>query len=475
MRRIVALEWDSQEAGVVVASGRGSRLLVEQAFRVDLRSTPAEKVAETVAAALAARRVGRGDALVAISRSLVELRQMSLPAAPDEELPDLVRFQALREFNSLDEDWPLDFRTLDQQPDQPRYVLAATVRPSVIDEVNKVCEAAGLKPLRLAVRCCTAASLLKELPAATGAQLLVDIAGEDVDLTVYEQQKVVFIRQARLTGNPLTEASTAVLLLGELRRTLAAAQNRPCGVPIGSVVLWNAGEGTAALAQKLSEQLSLPVTVLDPFQGVTHGTGLGDALSEPPGRLAPLVGLLRDELAGEPAAFDFLHPRRRPEPPSRRRTYLLAGAVVVVLGFAYLLHHWLANCELEEAVVHLQREAENLKPKVARAEQTRKAAGEIAAWTASDRNWLEEFQWLSSHLPPAENAVLTHLDFTSKPGSWEIVLEGLARDVDAVTRLQGGLGDATHRLTPKSTTSGNAKPPYALRFTSSVSIAGKEQ
>lgn len=471
MRRIVALQWDSQQVGVVVGSGRGSRLHVEQAFRVDLPED--RSIGATLTAALAAHRVGRAEVVVAIRRSEVELRQLAMPAAPDAELPELVRFQALREFNRLDEDWPLDFVTLDQQPDQPRHVLAAAVRPSLVQEISEACEAAGLRPLRLVLRCCAAASLLKE-PPSSAAQVLVDLSGEEVDLTVYDQRRVVFLRQTRLAGSPLADPAAASLLVAELRRTVAAARNRPCDVPVASVVLWNVGTGTAALAESLAQSLGMPVRILDPLEGITGGAEQR-TFSDEPGYLAPLVGLLRDELTAEPAAFDFLHPRRRAEPPSRRRTYLLAGVAVGVLFLGFLMNNWLEKSDLAERIAQLQKESNRLGPQVEQAQQRVKAAKAIGQWTSSERNWLEELQWLSAHLPPAENAVLTHLSLNSRQEGGELVLEGMARDVEAVTHLESGLSDgAAHRLSPKSSSQKGAKPPYAIHFTSSLSLGTKE-
>ena len=94
MARLLAIEWDGSEARMAVASSRGEAMVVEHAFTVALKETageaaPAESpVGEALAAALAARRIGRLDALVGVSRSSVELRQMSLPPVPDDELPD---------------------------------------------------------------------------------------------------------------------------------------------------------------------------------------------------------------------------------------------------------------------------------------------------------------------------------------------------------------------------------------------------
>src|SRR5579872_3813585 len=107
MARLLALEWDSYEARVVVASARGESISIDDAFAVALPPRGDEEPGDAdrdavrggaIGAALAARRLGRVQCLAAVGRANIELKQLSLPPAPDDELPDLVRFQALRDF-----------------------------------------------------------------------------------------------------------------------------------------------------------------------------------------------------------------------------------------------------------------------------------------------------------------------------------------------------------------------------------------
>src|SRR5690606_18478386 len=105
---------------------------------------------------------------------------------PIEELPELVRFQAEREFNALGEDWPLDFIPLPGAADEPQTVLAAAISPELVGEIEVTCEAAGLSPERLVLRPCSAAALLSHVHPAEGKglRLLVDLLADEADLTV---------------------------------------------------------------------------------------------------------------------------------------------------------------------------------------------------------------------------------------------------------------------------------------------------
>ena len=233
MPRVLALEWNDTEARVVVAQSQAptsslSRRSWSPCPAQPGEDQPAVDAGQRLATALAVRGISRLDALVSVGRTNIELRQLSLPPAPDDELPDMVRFQATREFNSLQDNWPLDFMPIDEDPEQPRTVLAAAIAPELVAQIRKTCETAGLKPRRLILRACAAASLFTRLQrdGPMRVRLLADLLGDEVDLTVMIDRKVIFLRTARLPCDPLDDLDAAGVPLSEIRRTMAAVQNQ---------------------------------------------------------------------------------------------------------------------------------------------------------------------------------------------------------------------------------------------------------
>ena len=483
MPRLLALEWNDDEARVAVATSRGGRVAFEHAFVVDLRSeqSGAEAsevdVGERIATALAARHLGRTAALVAVGRSDVELRRLSLPPAPDDELPELVRFQAMREFNALGEDWPLDFLPLDEDPEQPRNVLAAAIKPERVDGIHAICRAAGLKPVRMVLRPCAAASLVgRQRPTEPGqVRLVVDLLVDEADLTVMIGDRTVFLRRARLRGDPLTAAAVAEVLLSEIRRTIMAAQNQLGVRQVDSIVLCGAGPEHAALAESIREQLPAPLELFDPFEGLRREGDLRRALPDRSNRFAPLLGMLRDELEGTPHALDFLSPRRRPEPPNRRNAYTAAGLAAALVVLLILGYGWLQGRWLEADIERLTGKSKDLDVLVERATKINQAVDAIEAWRDRDVVWLDELRWLSDKLPKAEDAMLTQLTLSVSSGRGEIVVDGQAKSVEAATKLDRGLQDSSHRLVPKSKSEDESKRPYPVQFRSSLSLGLEEE
>src|SRR4051812_21847017 len=123
MPQVLALEWDDAEARLAVADVRRGSIVLEQAFAVSLENTAPGSGADTPAGqislsgahdlnaigrriteALAARGIRRGKTLVGVGRANIELKNISVPPCPVEELPEMVRFQAERDFNTLSDD-----------------------------------------------------------------------------------------------------------------------------------------------------------------------------------------------------------------------------------------------------------------------------------------------------------------------------------------------------------------------------------
>ena len=139
MSRLFAIEWDAAEARVAAGRARtGGGLILEHAFTVELPQgvaggpeTGSKEIGARIAKALAERGLTRGEALVAVGRTSIELRFLTLPPMPPEELPDSVRLQAVRQFSTLGDDWPLDFVLLDANKDRGTNVLAAAISPEL--------------------------------------------------------------------------------------------------------------------------------------------------------------------------------------------------------------------------------------------------------------------------------------------------------------------------------------------------------
>src|SRR4051812_21433286 len=360
MSRLIALEWDAKEARVAIGRTRGGGgVAIDQAFAVALPqreegSTVEPAVGTAIAKALVDHGAARSEAIVAVGRANIELRFLSTPPVPEEELPDVVRFQAVRQFTTLGDDWPLDFVPLGPNADGGMNVLAATIAPDLLKQIQKDCTAAGVTVSKLVLRPFAAAAIIKGTSDDGKCRMIVDLLREEADLTVLIGSQVIFPRTVRL---PAVEGEVlARALLAEGRRTMIAAQNQLGGRRVEEVVIFGDGQHHASLKQLLEKELTLTVRLVDPFEHVEWADAKAKK-PEYPGTFAPLIGLMLDEAAGTAPTIDFLHVRKKPPPPNRRRRYLsIAAAIAAVLLLGFGVIQWqLWSLDSEIATLRTKR------------------------------------------------------------------------------------------------------------------------
>ncbi|NQU25106.1 MAG: hypothetical protein HQ567_27790 [Candidatus Nealsonbacteria bacterium] len=492
MPQILALEFNDTEARLVVAASRGDRVVIDHAFSVALLpqgpdEDPAKvSVGGRIAAALAARGIQQSETLVAVGRSSIELRHLALPPAPDAELPEMVHFQAIREFAELADDWLLDFVPMADSPEGGRNVLAAAIGPQPVQQIRKMCEAAALTPRRLLLRPCAAASLLaRSRPTAQAkVTLLVDLLPDEADLTVVVDRQVVFLRTARLSGDPLQDASASQALLGEIRRTIAAAQNQLGGQRIESIVLYGSGDSHEELVWSIQGSLAAETECVYPFDGLRLGSELRDALPEHPGRFAPLLGMALAELEQTGQAIDFFDPRRPAPPKSRKQGAAVAIAAVATLVLAYFGYGILEKGWVRDDIEALAKEMKHLDEQVIATEKARRAVDELKAWEATDAVWLDELYRLSKEFPVAKKAMVTKM--TLSGGSYDtdgdgkkepvpkIRLEGLASSASSIGEVESELREL-HPVKGGGSDPDDSNQFYERSFDEEVFIVGQEK
>lgn len=476
MPLLLAIDWDVREARVAAGSLRGKRLKIEHLFTVawpgastfDPQATAARVAA--LQEELRSRGLGKGEAIVAIGRTAVELKQLTLPPAPDEELPDMVRFLAQREFHSLGPGDVLDFVPAPAAIGEGRSVLAATIDGAAMSQVTQVCEQSGLKLRRLVLRPAATASLaLRRLPTDEVARLLVEPATDEAEVTALVGPNIVLLRSARMPGE-VSSPEYARALTSELRRTLAAVHHQWPERRVERIELCLSTEDAESTAKKLAEELSVAVDVVDPWQPLPEP--LENVAGDGPahGRFAAVLGMAADEAQAIRPRFDFVNPRRPAPPPDRRRQAVNgAFAATVVLGGLWLAALMRLN-SLDDEIANLRRTSAALDTPVKAAAQTEKKVEDLERWQRSDVLWLAEFERLSKLAPSAEKLQLTQLRFAADPQGGEAQLDGIVSEADVVDDLERALRDSQHAIEGKGRRQDPQSPKYPWRFKSDIVV-----
>ncbi|GAA4437698.1 hypothetical protein [Bremerella cremea] len=476
MAKKLAIEWDSHSLRMVVGRQRGSSLVVEKALHFPLtkpgeeadKSTLESRLSRLVTEQANAHGLGKLPTLVGVSRSSVELQVFSVPPVPDDELPDIVRYQAMREFSSLGEDGVVDFIKLGADADGKLRVHAAAIASKQLKSIQKICEKAQLQPQSLSVRSFGSAYFAaSQSRFADSTFLLVEVLDERIELTVVHRGDVLFSRSTRLPGEPGSEHQTTTLQ-GEIRRTMFAAQAKGVPTAISQIVIL--GEPLApAIWKKFGEDLKVSVEFLAPM-AAEHVSGSVDVSPEIASQMGALIGILLADAASLPK-IDLLNPRRRPDPPDRKRLFTLGAlaAAPVVLFFGYFLYSGISSrdAEIEELKADIARLQKENKPLVVEEEKVL----EIDNWVASDVQWLDELYRMSKELPTADEMIATRIHM--QPGNsagGTTSLEGYVADQSVIGKIEAGLIGENHAVLGKGTQERSYGDAYSISFQEYVTI-----
>ncbi len=398
---------------------------------------------------------------------MAELRELQLPPVPDEELPDMVRFQAIRSFASAGDSATVDFLVTERK-DSGVELIAAAIGPPKLNEIRKTCEACGITARRVSLRPLAASTLYLTRPKASdeGTIVLIDLLAGDAEIVVAKQGRVTFVRTVRM---PTESAARPRALAGELKRSLAA-----CGVSGApeKIVLWGRDSVHIEDRSMLAEAAKCPVDVLNPFELVDLEPKLRDELPEHVGRLAPLVGLLHADETHADRLIDFLNPRKRiEEEPNRLRTAAMVGvpALLAIIG-GYMLYRNLGNMDAE--ITELKTANAAMKPAVDAAAASITRTETVDQFLDGDVNWLDEIRRLAVAVPPADKLIVRSLTGTTDPrrGGGKLVVAAGVTQTTVIDEFEQSVRDATHSVIGDGVNEAKNKDAYRYGINETITI-----
>jgi len=493
MPRIFAIDWDRHEVrGLVVQSGP-TGISVTGAWAAPLSvsegsSPTASQVGAALATMMGQRAVGNATTIVGVGRDHVQMKLLSLPPAPADELPDLVRFQAEREFTALGSDAALDFVPLAGDAQTPYQVLAVALSPAGLGEAREVCQLLDTELNRVVLRGCAAAALVERAGAvsADSCTLVVSPLTDEADLVVLAGGVVLLMRTVRIP-DPSQDEARARTLLAEIRRTLASARQQSGERQVDRVLIC----GTAAAsgqASEMSNELKMDVSMFDPAAHAPTGLTSQGLAPGSLARFAAVLGMALNEADHRPPIVDFINVRRRLERSrfERKHIYMAAGAAAVLLLISMIV--WRQSTASAREIARIREEIQKLEPEVKQANDLTAKAAAVERWLATDVPWLDGLDRLSERLRPKplsekeypvnEDLVVQQLT-VAKPSESDIKA-GLAGRVDiravaknsaAVTALENRTRDTQHQV---STGQGHADtstvPGYEWAFNLRVGV-----
>lgn len=479
MPRILAIDWDRREVrGLLISSGP-TGTSVTGAWAASLTTAdPAglngKQIGSRLAAAMSGQVSGKLVTLIGVGRDNVQMQLLTLPPAPADELPELVRFQADRDFTALGSEAALDYVPISGDAQTPNQVLAVALNSTGITEARELGQALGVETNRIPLRACASAALVHRagLIDPDHIALVVNPLTDEADLTVQAGDRVVLMRTVRLPDASQPESRQRALM-GEIRRTMTAVRQQLADRKVEQVIVCG-NRSEFDPAGTWSTDLDVPVADFDFVANAPGGLTAQGVAPDSLARFAAVLGMALNEADRRAPIVDFANVRRKAERRPFGRVHALATAAVViaVLAFGARLWRQLAEAGRELDAVNLEIAAR--EPQVEQFSKITAQTDAIEQWLATDVVWLDELEQFARRVRPqpladkefpvSNDVVVTEVTMTRPAGAEAegglMDLKAKAKSDAAVRELEQRLRDTQHRVMPGSLKSDSTTPGY---------------
>jgi len=494
MPRILAIDWDRREIrGLLVSSGP-TGTSVAGAWAASLTTAdPAglsgKQIGARLAAAMGGPVSGKATTLIGVGRDNVQMQLLALPPAPDDELPEMVRFQADRDFTALGPEAALDYIPISGDAQTPHQVLAVALSRAGLAEAREVGEALGTSPDRIPLRACASAALVHRagLIDSEHIALVVNPLVDEADLTVQAGDKSVLMRTVRLPDPSQTEARQRALL-GEIRRTMAAVRQQLADRKVEQVVLCGT-QSTFDAAAALTAELDVPVTGFDPTAHAPSGLATQGVPADGLARFAAVLGMALSEADRRPPIVDFANVRQKVERKKYGRVHVLAATAAVIALLALGAQMWRTLSGETQKLAELEAEIAGIQSQVEKYEEVTEKAAAIERWLATDVNWLDELEQFArkvrpqplsdKEFPVSNDVVITQVTMSRNSGTdavgGKLDVKAKAKSDAAVRELEQRLRDAEHRVTPGGLQRDATLPGYPRSLDLQIVVTPSEE
>lgn len=458
MSRLVSIECDSNEVRIAVGSSGLTGLTLEHVVSGPLSLAPNEdplnspKTLEAIQSLLKGIGVKSGNVVFCVGRGTIELRSLTLPTTDKNELPNMVRFAAMRQFANVGDNWPIDFVVLPSLQENMTDCLAASINPATIERLSRVTESLGFTLTHIVLRPMASAMLaaLKQPQLANSTALLVEMFRDEADMAVLDQGHVVFMRNVRFS-HPADSPANLLTLQGEIKRTIIAAASQRADLKVEHVRIWGSQSHRSEMCTTLTAALGQTVESIDPFDLLDASKAVrleaANGTEAILGKFASSIGALLATQASD-RIIDFSNPRKKVEAKSPFARYALAGtAAVVLLGVGYGWH-WMKHSALDSEIslldIEIAKNAESLKLASKKTADWKK----IESFLEGDHSWLDELEYLSAHASTGEKAVFGVTTFVTdtRNNTASISTKFLTKERDDVPDLQESFRDSGHTV-----------------------------
>ncbi len=445
MANLIAIEINDEDVLVVAARTSGKRLQFTKVFDVNTEPNDTDAVvAEKLKKSLGDHGVPRGETIVVLGRQRIEMRDISVPPAPENELPEMVRFQARNDFPSFNENWELDYVPFDCKPNQPQRVLAGAVSPQIMEQTKQIVDDAGLKLSKMVLRPYSTCELFRAELGDHKARMIIDPNDEQFDLTLVTGTELLATRTVR-TPKDYESEEVARKMVGQIRRTITSTAGLLEGGQLEEFLIVGAENRLPHMKQMLNENFEQTVTFVDPYTTAPGISDVAQNMPEHPDRFAALIGALIREASSQAHSIDFVNPRRPVAGKSNRSRALLWGGMAAALLICMSLVGWWLLSSQDARIAELNQDLRDLK-NINQGDQNQPGVDQITGevnlideWQNKNINWLDELYEFSQRFETPDDAIVDSMTLSANERMVGLNIKGRVNSIATNSVLKTNL------------------------------------
>ena len=500
MADFLALDWEPGRLFAVDAQTQIGGIRVRQAVELvwpeDLDpQTDVVRAGKWLKTALKEAGMSATQVLLSLPREDVVVRQLELPAAPENEMPDMVRLQAATKSTIPLDQLLLDYLPLPLEEDsESNSVLMTTVPTSQITPIKELLGAAGLELMSIGISPVFTAELAvraqRRMPAAADElSLIITRHNARVEISLMRQGHLLFSHSTQVHGEDTSSNDRAIV--AEINRSRLSLQGILGQSEIAHVWVLGSETETTGLCALIRERLECDVQALDPFEAVDTKAKVVAHLEHRSGFSSP-VGMLLSHGGGQIPSIDFLDPRRKQIPPDTRKIKIAAAVaavfLVAVCGFAWQLVH---RSNLDALIETAKKKDADLRAVIEKGEPTLYVSTQIDDWNHRNVNLLDTMTLFNQSFAQlnvddssdtgiatrsSHRIYLTNFNFdTNSPSSQFMMTIGVnSKTPDGVHQLEDDLYARKYDVSPEiKSKSKNQDPVYPTYASKKLELGSK--
>ncbi|MEM9410828.1 MAG: hypothetical protein AAGA30_06920 [Planctomycetota bacterium] len=401
MPNFVAIEICQNQLLVACAKTSGRRYQINHLFEIEMvDGESALEIAEKLKSQLADAGMSRSEVIGLVGRQDAEIREVTVPPSPKNELPDLVRFQSKSVFASLNDNWLFDFVPFDTSETEQQNVLAMAIGPQVRDRIQDIVEGAGLKLKRIAFHPYAMCDLFEGHFNDESNRLLLVPMGRRFELIVTRGKHLLATRSFQIKPDQDQDA-TAKQAVNEVRRTLASLRAEVSELIVGAdEVQWD------KLRSAFNDSFDEPIAFVQPLSRLNASNFKANPIPESPERYSALIGSLIRESTMEKPVVDFLNPRKPEVKKTDYRAILIPIAAMILLMMIGVGYGWYSLNQIASKQELKQKELNRLRKQNEGVNQLLGEVEKLDQWYAHKVNWLDELAWISDKMLTPDDIII---------------------------------------------------------------------